>query len=273
MDPRLSVHAGAPARRQEVRTIAAVLIAALASSTASAAPRTAPAKAAFERGVVAYQRGDFAAAAEALGTSFKLEPDVETLFAWAQAERQQDNCTRAIELFDRLLTFELPPENKKVVRSKIEECRQILAAKQPPPEPVVEPAPPPAPPPRPVPIRRDPPPPKPSAGTPWWQDPLGDTLAGAGLIGLGVGGYYLLSAREAARDADETTDYNQFGPLDDRAKSHGRIGVIVSIAGGALLVGGIIRYATRDSGATPEQKVLTGWLVPGGGGLAAAGRF
>ena len=40
--------------------------------------------------------------------------------------------------------------------------------------------------------------------------------------------------------------------------------------GGALIVGGIIYIATRGS---TEEHAVTGWLAPGGGGLAVAGGF
>ena len=80
---------------------------------------------------MAYQKGDFAAASEALANSFRIEPDVETLFAWAQSERQLEHCDKAIELFEKLLTFDLPAENKKVVRGKIDECKALLPPQQP----------------------------------------------------------------------------------------------------------------------------------------------
>ena len=266
MDVRLSVHAG-PATRKEVRAwlFAAALLA--LASPAEAAPKTAQSKAAFDRGVVAYQKGDFATAAEALGTSFKLEADVETLFAWAQSERQLENCDKAIELFNKLLTFDLPAENKKVVQGKIDECKVILAAKQP-----KDPVSPPTPvkpieaPPRTVQPTKPIPSPE---GSPWWKNPIGDGLLGLGVVGLGVGGYFLLSASQAEKDSRKNIE--QFAKYDDLAQSRGKIGMISTIAGGVLVVGGIVRYATRGSGQ--ERRALTGWLTPSGGGIAAFGRF
>ena len=54
--------------------------------------------------------------------------DVETLFAWAQAERQLGNCQKASELYDKLLEMDMPAENKQAVRDKLEECKAQLAA-------------------------------------------------------------------------------------------------------------------------------------------------
>lgn len=41
--------------------------------------------------------------------------------------------------------------------------------------------------------------------------------------------------------------------------------------GGALLVAGVVWYATRGDGERPTQ--VTGWITSDGGGVAAAGRF
>lgn len=272
MDSRLSVHARPPARK-EVRTwLAAVAVLALVTP-AAAAPKGAQAKASFDRGVVAYQKGEFAAAADALGTSFKLEPDAETLFAWAQSERQLENCEKSIELFNKLIGFDLPAENKKVVQGKIDECKAIIAAKQPKP---ADPVPTPTPvkpvddPPQVVKPLPDDPPPTPGR-SPWWKDPIGDGLVGLGVVGLGVGGYFLFSARQAEQESRKNID--QFEENDKLAQSRGKIGVISTIAGGVLVVGGIVRYATRGGGGSQERRTVTGWLTPDGGGIAAFGRF
>ncbi|HWU90330.1 MAG TPA: hypothetical protein VN253_23865 [Kofleriaceae bacterium] len=247
------------------RWLAAVAVLALASP-AAAAPKGAPAKAAFDRGVVAYQKGDFAAAAEALGASFKLEADVETLFAWAQSERQLEHCDKAVELFTKLLGFDLPAENKKVVQSKIDECKAIIAA-QPPKEPVPTEQPKPA---EPAQVVQPPPvKPPPPGRSPWWKDPIGDGLVGAGIVGLGAGAFFLVSARQAEQDS--LKNIGQFEKYDDRAQSRGKLGVISSIVGGVLVAGGIVRYATHYGGE--EHQTVTGWLTPDGGGIAAFGRF
>ncbi|MDQ3366993.1 MAG: hypothetical protein M3680_16340, partial [Myxococcota bacterium] len=137
MERRLAVHA----RSTRHALTACVAIGALfASAPALAAPRSKGAKAAFDRGVAAYEQSDYAGAARALRQSFDLEPDVETLFAWAQAERQQDRCDNAIALYNKLLAFDLPAENRQVVLTKLDECTAIIAAAAPPAEAPVGPA-------------------------------------------------------------------------------------------------------------------------------------
>jgi tetratricopeptide (TPR) repeat protein len=277
LERRLAVHAGA--RKKVTAWLARGVIAAgvLAATTATAAPRKRDAKAAFDRGVAAYQKGDFAVAIEALGASFKLEADAETLFAWAQSERQLEHCDKAIELFGKLLELDMPAENRKAVQSKIEECKVIVAAQKPrqpertpektpektPPGPEITP---PDPGPKVVVTPHGP-----EGRSAWWKDPIGDALVIAGVAGLGVGGYFLYSGHKAEQDSHD--NIADFADLNARAEKHGRNGVIASAVGGVLLVGGIVRYATRGGGGKTELTSITGWLAPSGGGLAAFGRF
>lgn len=242
------------------------------SSAAIAAPKGKAAKAAFDRGVVAYQKGDYAKASDALAQSYKLEKDMETLFAWAQSERQQDKCESAVDLYNQLLAMDMPAENKAVVQTKLEECKSIIAAKTgTTTKPIDEP------------IEKDPPavveeprqleepPEQPEGRTPWWKDPIGDALTISGVIGLGIGGYFLYSAKQA-EDRSFESDVN-FRKEQDDAESKGRIGMIVTIGGGVLIVAGIVRYATRGGGKT-ESANVSGWVTPdGGGGISAFGRF
>jgi tetratricopeptide (TPR) repeat protein len=291
MDPRLAIHAGSPARQKVSAWLAALAVLSLASP-AAAAPKGAPAKAAFDRGVAQYQKGNFAAASEQLAASFKLEADPETLFAWAQTELQLERCDKAIELFEKLLAFNLPPENKKVIASKIDECKAILAKqpanpkqpektpeKQPEKQPEKTPEQPPE---SPASGPADPGTPPvadgPTTGparSPWWKDPIGDTLVLGGVAGLVVGGLYLRSSQSKANDLDQKPPPNdrEFGEAKDRIDSHGKIGVISATVGGVLLVGGIVRYATRGGGGSKERTAVTGWISPDGGGFAAIGRF
>lgn len=267
MDTRLAVHAGS--HRQKVSAWAATLAALALASPAAAAPKGAKAKAEFNRGVAAYQKQDYAAASEALAASFKLEADAETLFAWAQSERLLEHCDQAIELFGKLLGFSMPDENKQAVQTKIDECKAIIAAKQPKPEP--PPAPEPAKPPEPVPVKPPEPPPAASGRSPWWKDPLGDGLVALGAVSLGAGGYFLVTARQAEQDAPKQTTDQAVTDKNDLAEKNGKLGVIAATAGGVLIVGGIVRYMTRGGGK--ERTAVTGWLAPDGGGFAAVGRF
>ncbi|MGE5183650.1 MAG: hypothetical protein ACM31C_16375 [Acidobacteriota bacterium] len=248
----------------------------LACTSAHAAPKDAEAKRLFDRGVAAYTKGDLAAAAAALSESYAREGDPETLFAWAQAERKQGHCESAIELYNTLLAFELPAENKKVVEEQLGECKQIVAAKT---KDTEGDRPKPAEPPKPVPdtpvaAQAEPPPPPPvspgAEGRPWWRDPVGDGLVVGGAVGLGVGTALLLSARSADQTAQAAHSYPVYKTNEDTARDRGTYGVIGLVAGGALAAGGVWWLATHRD---PHHAAVTGWVAPTSGGIAVSGAF
>lgn len=270
MERRLAIHAGphqpvTTAARQVARRASAGVLATLvlASGTTMAAPGGAEARAEFDRGVAAYSSGDYAQAASALGASYALEADEETLFAWAQAERRLDHCDKAVELYTKLLEYDLPEVNKLAIGVQIEECNDILAKRPPATTNPVEP-----PPPTEAPA---PAPPPPAERRAWWKDPIGGALVGAGAVGLVAGTVLLVQGNSADTDKESATTYDEYRTLADRAESRGRLGVIAMVAGGALVTGGVVWYATRKPRS--EERTLSGWIAPSGGGLVLGGRF
>jgi hypothetical protein len=280
VERRFAVHAGS--HRQAL--IAAFLVSA---ATAQAAPKDKDAKKMFDRGVAAYSKGDYAAAAAAMSESYAKEGDPETLFAWAQAEKKLGHCSNAVELYNTLLGFDLPAENKKVIQGQLAECKQATGAsddkpKEPEPKdkkpekkaekpdkaPVVaqeEPAH--AEPAREEPLRDQP---APSAeGKPWWKDPVGDTLLATGIVGLGVGTVMLVSAHSADSDKTMAGSYTAYANDLSTAHDRGLYGVVGLVAGGALVTGGIVWYATHQH---HEHAAVTGWIGPTGGGVALTWR-
>jgi tetratricopeptide (TPR) repeat protein len=278
-------------RRARRRTWLVVLALASVASPAAARPKRRDARVAFDRGVAAYKKGSFEAAAEALGKSFELERDADTLFAWAQSERKLERCDKAIELYEKLLTFDLPQANKDAVSTSLAECR----AQVPTPEHKVEPPPVTPPPVTPPPVTpqanpkvESPPEPgriadramappsasptdTPHAARAWYKDPIALTLVGSGVVGIGVGAGFLVSASAAHSDFMSAKSYNEAQQLLDKAQSRQTIGFVAAGAGAALVAGGVVWILVhRDS---TEQHAVTGWLAPSGGGLAVAGAF
>ena len=272
---------------------------------AAAKPKRRDAKAAFDRGLAAYKKGSFEAASEALGKSFDLERDVDTLFAWAQSERKLEHCDKALDLYEKLLGFDLPPANRDAVELKRTECRAVIAQQKPkgaPPPVEPKPAPPPIEPkPAPPPIEPKPAPPPvepngepppgadptaaspapppvtdtPPSGRAWYKDPIALGLVGTGVAATGVGAGLLLSARSLDSSLGgriaAAKDYAEAKHFSDQVKSRGNIGLITAGVGGALVIGGVVWIVTHRGGT--EQHTLTGWLAPGGGGLAITGPF
>ncbi|HEY0195548.1 MAG TPA: hypothetical protein VGC42_30750 [Kofleriaceae bacterium] len=240
-----------------------------------AQPKRKPARAQFDRGVAAYKKNNYEGAAAALGKSFELEADPDTLFAWAQAERKLDHCEKALELYEKLMTFDLPAANKAAVQQKHDECNDIIGAKAAtatPPEPAPAPTPPPPAPsvapaaePEPAAI------PHASAGRAWYKDPVALTLLGVGIVGVGAGGGYLYRAKSWHDKIDGSPNDARAHTLADRAKSQALIGTIAAGAGGVLIIGGIIWIATRHH--STESQPLTAWASPTGGGLAFSSSF
>jgi hypothetical protein len=280
---------GAGARRQ----IALVLLGATVISTASpafATPKRRNAKAQFDRGVAAYRKENYVVASQALARSFDLERDVDTLFAWAQSERKLNHCDKASELYEKILTFDLPAANREAVDEKLAECRGMIAdakaespaVTEPPrvePVPAAPVAPPPTPTPAAVVFAQPPVAPAPRvdhAWRPWYKDPIALTLLGVGIVGTGAGAALLVSANSLDGDfktAFRDGRYDDALHLSDQAKSRGTIGLVTTAAGGAVLIGGLAWIALRHHEPEPAQTALSGWLTPAGGGIALTGGF
>lgn len=260
---------------RSLRTVAAVTALTVAMAPALAAPKRRDAKVAFDRGVAAYSKKDYAAAATALAKSYALEADVETLYAWAQAERQQDHCDKAIELWDRLLQLQLPEENRKVVNDKRAECQAIIDAAKPPPEPPpkVEPlAEPEQAKPRRPPQEAPPPEPprenKPAVASPSRVPKL--LVIGVGVAGMATGGYFLKSSSSAASDAKAATNYFDAIDRNARADRHGKIGVAAVAGGGVVVAAGLVWWLTSNGGGETAPRTT---IVPTRNGLAVLGNF
>jgi hypothetical protein len=259
----------------------------IAATPALAGPRAGEAKVQFDRGVAAYTKGDFVTASEALGKSFALKADPETLFAWAQSERRLDHCDKALQLYARLLKFTLPPSNKDAVKTQIAECKDIVAAAaKPEPDPKPEPI---------EPVRDPNSDPKPVRkiepiadapdttvreqrreetieGRSWWKDPVGDSLLGLGMVGLVGGAVFILSANSAENDKLHATNYFEYRDLDNKATTRGQIGVISLISGGVLVATSFAWFATHRE-QDRRGVVISGWIAPDNSGLVISGGF
>lgn len=272
MERRLAVHAGHfQALNRYPRALAAALVlSTLATTPASAQPKRKNAKAQFDRGIAAYKKNNYEAASSALAKSFELEADPDTLFAWAQSERKLDHCEKALELYEKLLAFNLPAENKAAVQQKHDECNDLIGAKTPaPPEPT-----PPPPAPSPAPSITPEPAPAPApvevSSRAWYKDPIALSMLGAGVIGVGAGAGFLLSAKSSHDGVATAKTDAEAKDLQHTAKTRATIGLIAAGAGGALLVGGIVWIVTHR---TSEAPPVTAWLTPTGGGLAFSRGF
>jgi tetratricopeptide (TPR) repeat protein len=105
----------------------------------------------------------------------------------------------------------------------------------------------------------------------WYRDPIALALLGTGVAATGVGTGFLFAAQSADHDAKTATTYQQVQEAGNRASQRGTIGSITGGVGVALVAGGVVWIVLhRDSG---DPRIVTGWLAPGGGGLAITGPF
>jgi tetratricopeptide (TPR) repeat protein len=277
VERRLAVLAGpdAPLRARRAAWLAALAVVA-STGAAEARPRKPAARAQLDRGLAAYKKANYEAASQALQRSFELEADVDTLFAWAQAQRKLERCDRAIELYQQALGFDIPAANREVIERAIADCRALIASQAPPPVPeplpvINPPAATPEPRPEPAPVVVEPPPPAPrESPSGWYRDPVALTLVGAGLVTTGVGAGLLVSARSLDRKFHAAPDATEARSLADQAHTRGNAGLITASVGGALVVGGIVWILTHRH---REPRTVTGWLTPAGGGVAVTGTF
>lgn len=114
--------------------------------------------------------------------------------------------------------------------------------------------------------------------SPNWQKPLGIVLIGAGVVGMGIGGYFGLSAKskyDSAFDGGNcdraTKACDPFGQaaIDD-AHSKATLSTILFGAGGGLAVVGAIVLLTAPS-SRPRALQIAPTTYAGGGGLTLGG--
>lgn len=110
-----------------------VLIVMLACGTAFADNAADLAK----RGIDEFKAGKYADAAATLANAYQLDQKPETLFALAQAERLNGDCTSAVEHYRKVLDRVTDMNVGKLVAEALELCKKDEPPPQPKPEPIV----------------------------------------------------------------------------------------------------------------------------------------
>lgn len=262
------------------RAISATLACTLAfPATAVAAPKAGPqpeaaglsnprAREHFARGQAAFEAEDYERAIPELKAAYALEPNPLLLYAWAQAERFAGRCGKAIELYRKFLESDPGPAQARLAETNILDCEAALSEERPPappPAPVITPTEePPSPPPE------DEPPPE---ITPWYRDWVGGTLVGVGAASLVAGGVVFALGRRQASNADAARTEGEYIDEVDAARVKQITGAVLLGVGGALVLGGAIRWgvwSNRNKGTSVEIGAA---LHPSGRGLIVQGRF
>jgi hypothetical protein len=253
--------------------LALVLAAALTAPESGAPPELRDPEAAdhLARAMVFFADGDYDGTASELDAAFAIEPHPKLLAAWGNAEHLRGDCARAIELFEDFLQTEPSPAGRTVALEHIEECKATLepTASEPTPTPT-------EPPPReadPTPAASQPTPPTavdaPPAPRSWSRDPAGATLVGLGaaLTATGIG--LVIGAHALDRRAEDL-DHAAFDRQVERAIVLERASIGMFVAGGLVLVGGVVRYATLAR--RPKSNTVRVY-IDDRGGIGITGRF
>ncbi|MBL4687984.1 MAG: hypothetical protein JKY37_25560 [Nannocystaceae bacterium] len=204
-------------------------------STPESAPstepeETLPADPAARAGVL-FELGRFAEAASAFADAYVATEDPVFLFGRAQALRRAGNCAAAIGVLQAFIDTSPPKPDVVEAQRVIDACRAVLG--EPDPEPQSEP--------EPVASLVDTSVPPDRERPPWLRDVPGGVLLGVGafVTVAGVGTY--AGAFAMARDRSEPE--SDFEDRSQRVRSTAAAGIVLMTVGGALIVGGIIRYA------------------------------
>ena len=92
-----------------------------ASYAFAAAPAKDDAEAHYEIAAEHYAKEEYEEAAREFAIAYALEPSMEILFAWAQAERLADNLEEAANLYQRLLNEDLDDEQREAIEQLLAE--------------------------------------------------------------------------------------------------------------------------------------------------------
>jgi tetratricopeptide (TPR) repeat protein len=201
------------------------------------------AKAKLQEAQAAFKSEDYDAAAAAVEAAYMIEPNPMLLYPWAQAERSRGNCAAAVELYRRFLDSNPPEAAATPARENMERCEEQLAAEAP--EPEAEPDPvdevieeEPEPEAEPKAVVKDE---QPKAKR-WYADPVGGVLVGVGVVGVGVGAGLMGVAGSKAKKAGDAEMHTEYLDMRDGATKLRNGGAIALSIGGALVVGGVVRY-------------------------------
>lgn len=192
----------------------------------AAAPMSEEARALLALGEKLYEAGDYTGAIEAFDRGLKLQAHPDFLYAKAQAYRKQGDCVNADAQYRAFLATNPPEDEAARARANLERCT--------PKEPAT---------PTPTPPRFPPPPPPPPPHAAWYRDRLGGALAASGVLGLAVGATFLILGERDIRAANDATTLGELDDLGGKGRRERWIGAGCALAGGALAVGGAVRYA------------------------------
>lgn len=229
------------------RVLSLAVVAALATSASADATAAQPH---IDRATELHKESKFAEALDELKLAYALDPQPNLLYAIAQVHVKLGRCPEAIPFYEKFLSTKPDAGPASAARQAIDVCKTA-----PPPVEVTPATPAPTPPPEPP----TPPPPPPTTDevAPFYKDPIGGALVGAGVITGVVAVVLYRSARSDLDDSETAPTYDESQNLVD--KSH-RSRMYAAIAGGGAVVligAGLAHMFIRDRGSSERAIAIT----------------
>lgn len=230
-----------------------------------AEPTTPEARAHFDRGGKLFGLQDFEGAILAYKQAALIENLPVFDLALGQCYRKLHRYDDALWHFQRFLKYGRPSGN---VRKGVEDLMAQMRAEHAPVVPHSAPSDPPA-----APLAATAPAaPTVERGDPWYRDGLGLALVGIGTLAAGTAGYLVFDGHRLRDDSNTDPVQARRNQLYDESVSRYRLSAAFGIAGGSLLVAGILRLASRPSARI--RRDATSWnLEVTGHGVMAFGQF
>jgi tetratricopeptide (TPR) repeat protein len=243
----------------------------LATTAAGEKSKRAQARDLAQAGVSAYDLGQFDKALGLFTQAYVAFPDPDILYSVAQTQRKLGAYEQAIEAYRAYLRNRPDASDKKEILEQIDELTRLIASqkanREKPPEGTRLP-------PQPdskvplVPTTPEPVTDRPTARRPWYKDYVAWTLVGSGVAVAGVSTALLVSASSSESDLGTITEGNR-GSERDSIRTQRTIGTIGLGVGGALVAGGIIKFALTNV----ETEGPSTELLVGPSSIAVFGRF
>jgi tetratricopeptide (TPR) repeat protein len=204
-------------------------------------------------------------AAEEYQQAYLLDPQPLYLYASAQALRLDGDCTRALRSYNAYLRTSPSESDAQKTQKNIERCEQDLKDHPPVTDPTLGvPTPVTPPPPTVVSPITTPTTPIDRPATSWTSDWVGHALVGGGVLVAVTGVVLFRDGRATIEDNISAPTYGDFvagrGDLD-AAKRKQTIGVSAMAVGGALVLGGVVRYVIHGRGGS--ASTVSGSITPG----------
>lgn len=262
-------------------TVLAILVLAITSATAAAAPEDrAAAREHYDKGTKAFDLGRYDEAIHEYVVAYELVNDPALLYNLAQAHRLAGHARDALRFFRVYLSKVPNAENREDVEAKIVELQKTVDQEQKaqhelPPDGSLKPQPTTA-----EPATTTTPAATVEAAPPIDRRPArrlelaGAVTAGAGIVLLGVGAAMTGLSYQTASDIHDTP-YDQ-GVIDgkiDTFHTYQALEGVFFAVGGAALAAGVVTWAIGRHRAHSPRVALVPTGLRAGGGLAACGAF